>query len=531
MSFVTFLNQHQVILLFLIITLGYLIGRIRIFNFSLETSGILFVAMFFGKYGFTLNHGFQVLGIVFFIYAIGLQAGPSIFNISGKHSLHINSLVFFLLAMGALFTVFFSRFWHIDMKLAVGLFSGAMTSTPGLAAAQEATKSALTSTGYGVAYPFGVIGVIFFIKLMPGLFRVKIKDEEQSVQKAEEEKKEEVVIANVLITNEQLEGKTLQELDFNRITGTVISRIFHADQFIIPSDDSVVHVNDIVRIVGQKSKIKAAIPFLGKKTTRKIPEVQNFESRKFVVTNKEIIGKKVSDLNLRTLYGANITRIRRGGVEFAAEPDQFLRWGDRLRVAGDAAHMEDIGRLLGNEMKRLEYGNIFSVILGILIGIGIGLIPFSIGAISFRLGLTGGVLLSGIILSNRGKFGPVIWLIPAPIINFMREVGLVLFLAVVGVRAGSQIFSTIQHQGFKLIIAGAIITLVPMIVIALIARLKYRFLLIELFGMISGGMTSTPGLAAGTSMTESQVPLVMYATVYPFAMLLMMIWAKILVLF
>ncbi len=529
---IQYLHTHQIILLLLVITTGFMIGRVKIFGFSLESSGILFSGMIFGELGFTLSHDFQVLGLLLFIYAIGLQSGPSILNMSRKQGQTLYTLVFLLLGLGAGLTLLIARLWHIDMPLAIGLFAGAMTSTPGLAAAQEATQSALTSTGYGVAYPFGVIGVILFIKLMPVLFRVKISDEEADFRKESHRSRIKIITKCVEITNKELDGKTLIQLNFAATTGTIISRILHKNKVLIPGADTSLHTGDIVRLVGNSEKIEAAIPYLGHESEQGCPEASYFGSQKFVVTNKEIVGKSLAELHLYAYYQVNITRIRRGGVEFVAEPHHKLQWGDRVRVAGDAEQMEKVKKLFGDEMKKLESGDIFSILFGILLGIAVGLIPFSIGkVISFNLGLTGGVLLAGIFLSNRGKIGPVIWQVPVPIITFMRELGLTLFLSVVGIKAGAQVFETFQHQGLKLLLTGAAITLIPMIITAIVARVKYKMMLIELFGMLSGGMTSTPGLAVGTGMTSLQRPLIIYATVYPVAMILMMFWTKILALF
>ena len=441
-------------------------------------------------------------------------------------------LVLILLGTGALLTVVLSRFMSIDMNLAIGIFAGAMTSTPGLAVAQESTHSVLSSTGYGVVYPIGVVGVIFFIRLLPIIFKVKIKDEEEEVRRLEEKNRKKIIAECVVITNHEINGKTLSELSFNNITGIIMSRVMHENEVIIPGKSTKLFVNDIVRLVGSEKKIKATIPLLGHKTDIQIMETARFESRKFVLTNPKIVGKKISDLNLRAYYNANITRVRRGGMEFTAEPNQILSWGDRVRVAGDATQMDKIGDLFGDEMSKLQQGDIFSIILGILVGILAGLIPFSIGkVISFNLGITGGILLAGLFLSNRGKVGPIIWQVPVSIINFMRELGVTFFLAVVGIKAGSQVLQTFGQDGLKLLIFGAIITLLPMIVMVIVARFKYKILLIELVGLLSGGMTSTPGLASAMEITTSQKPLIVYATIYPVAMLLMMIFVKILALF
>lgn len=532
MDILSYLQQHQIILLFLVIALGFLFGRIRLWGFSFEASGILFVAMVFGHYGLTLDSAFQTFGLILFIYAIGLQAGPSIFNISRRQGLKLYLLVLIIISSGALITLLSSKIGDIDMSLAIGLFAGALTSTPGLAAAQEATQSTLSSTGYGVAYPFGVIGVILFIKLLPVLARINLKSEEAEENASQKEISERVIHEHVEITNAELDGKLLRELNFDRITGTIISRIMRQGQVVIPGEDVALNRGDIVRIVGTESQLKIAVPLLGRRINTEFPEVKYFESRKFVVTNKAVVGKKISELNLYSYFNANITRIRRGGMEFTAEPDQKLSWGDRVRVAGDAGHMDDIRRLLGDEMKKVEFGDIFAIIMGILLGILAGLIPFSIGrAISFNLGITGGVLLAGLFLSNRGKVGPVIWQVPVPIIAFMRELGLTLFLAVVGIKAGAEVLNTVKADGFKLVIIGALITILPMILASIVARIKYKMGLLELFGVLSGGMTSTPGLGVATSATESQTPLIIYATVYPVAMILMMVWVKILAVF
>ncbi len=527
-----YLQTHSVVLLFLIVVLGFLLGRIRVFSFSLETSGILFVAMIFGNFGFRLPNEFQTLGLILFIYAIGLQAGPSIFNISRKQGFQLNLIVFVLISFSAVLTLFLSKWWDVDIVMAIGIFTGALTSTPGLAAAQEATKSPLTSAGYGLSYSFGVIGVILFIKLMPLLFRVKTSDEEAQIEKDEKRQHKPIKRMEVEITNQALDGKTLGELQFFQTTGTVISRILQSGEVVIPGPETVLHVGDVVRIVGEEKQLKAIVPFLGKESTQPMPDVRCFESRKFILTNREVVGKSIAELNLRQRYNANITRVRRGGLEFTAEPHLKLQWGDRVRVVGEADQMEQIRKLFGDEMKKIEYGDVFAITMGILVGILIGLVPFSIGRIfSFNLGLTGGVLFAGLVLSNRGKLGPVIWQVPGPIITFMRDIGLTFFLAVVGTKAGSQVVQVVQTQGAKLIVMGAIITIVPMVVAALWARYRYKMRVLDLMGVISGGMTSSPGLAAATGMTESQRPIVLYATVYPFAMILMIVWAKVLALF
>lgn len=531
MNFYSFLQDNPVILLSLIVVIGFVIGRIRIFGFSFETSAILLVAMFFGKYGLDLPEEFQILGLILFIYSIGLQAGPSIFNIGKKEGFQLNLIVLILISFSALFTTILAKLFSLDMALAIGLFTGALTSTPGLAAGLEATGSSLTSAGYGLAYSFGVIGVIIYIRVLPYIIKANLEEEEKELTKEEMKERKKIIRKEVIITNEELDGKTLGELNFFRTTNTIISRILHQGKVLLPKNDTTLHLEDVVRIVGEENFVKATIPLLGKETEEKFPDVSNFESNQFVLTNKEIVGKTIGDLNLREHYNANITRVKRGGLEFTASANLKLHWGDKITIVGDKEHMEEVKKLFGDEIKKIEYGDIFPIMMGILFGIFIGLIPFSIGKVlSFNLGVSGGVLLMGIILSNRGKVGPIIFQVPAPLVSFMRDFGLVLFLSSIGIKAGSQIGIIIQKEGFQIILLSILITIVPMVMITIVLKTFFKKKVIEMLGIISGGMTSSPGLAVASNMTESQRPVILYATVYPFAMILMIIWAKIMAL-
>ncbi len=532
MNFYSFLQSNPLVLLSLIVVIGFIIGRIRIFGFSFETSAILLVAMAFGNYGLSLPEEFQTLGLILFIYAIGLQAGPSIFNLGKKESLQLNGMVLALISFSALFTTLLAKIFSLDMALSIGLFTGALTSTPGLAAGLEATGSPLTSAGYGLAYSFGVIGVIIYIRSLPFIFKTNLKDEEDLIRKEEEINRKNIVRKEVIITNEELDGKTIGELNLHQTTNIIISRILHKGKVFLPKNETVLHLGDLLRIVGEENFVKSAIPLLGKETEEKIPNVANFESNQFVLTNKEVVGLTIRELNLREHYNANITRVKRGGMEFLAEANLKLQWGDKITVVGEKEDMEEIKKLFGDEIKKVEYGDIFPIMMGILLGIFVGLIPFSIGQIfSFNLGISGGVLLLGILLSNRGKVGPIIFQVPAPLVSFMRDLGLVFFLSTVGIKAGSQIGIIIQKEGVQIIIISLLIAIVPMVFISLILRYYYKTKILDMLGILSGGMTSSPGLAIATNMTDSQKPLVLYATVYPFAMILMIIWAKIMALF
>ncbi len=518
---ITFLGKQQVFTLFLIISIGYLIGRINIKGFSLESSAILFVAILAGHFGLKVPSHFKTIGLLFFIYSIGLQAGPKFLTFFKKDGLLLNMLAFSIVTIGAITTAITILFFHIKPETAIGLFAGALTSTPGLAAAQEATNSGLTSVGYGIAYPFGVIGVILFVKILP-----KILGKYQPAKNQKEGNP--ILFQHNEVKNPAIFGKTLRELKFRTVTGCVISRIMRGNNIFIPKPETRLLENDIVRVVGTKENLENATNILGAISDKKIPQ-ENLTVKKFVITNKEIIGKTVKEIALNSYFNATLTRIRRSGLEFPAMLEHKLEWGDRVTVVGEKEVMPALKNYFGDDLKALEEGSIYSVILGMVVGILIGMVPVSIGhTFSIKMGMTGGILLSGLVLSNLGKTGPIIWRAPGPIINFVRELGLVFFLAVVGVKAGETFASTIQSNGIILLLGGALITLIPMVTFLIINKLFLKIDYLRFSGIITGGMTSTPGLAAATSLSDSNLPMISYATVYPIAMISMVIWAKIL---
>lgn len=264
---IEYLEGHQVILLFLIIALGFVIGRIKIWRFSFDSSAILFVAMAFGHYGFTLNPDFQTMGLILFIYAIGLQAGPSIFNISKKEGMKLNLVVLLLLSFGAILTIALSKIIGLDISISAGIFAGALTSTPGLAAAQEATQSTLTSTGYGIAYPIGVIGVMLFLKLMPVLFKADILKEEESEQKETQKSLSLMGRMDILITNKAINNTKIKSLKLIHTSGVVISRLVHEGITSVPSAETKLYTGDIIRVVGTQQSLASVLPLFGEETT------------------------------------------------------------------------------------------------------------------------------------------------------------------------------------------------------------------------------------------------------------------------
>jgi putative transport protein len=525
---IDFLNAQPLLLLVVIISVGYLIGQVKIKGFSLESSAILFAALLAGHLGLKVPEIFKMLGLALFIYSIGLQAGPKISVLFKKEGMGLNFLAFCVVTVGALLTLLGILLLHFGREISIGIFAGALTSTPGLASAYEATQAGATSIGYGIAYPVGVISVILFIRLLPLMQKTNTREAETIEQESLQQEQHPVINKQIEISNPNVFGKSIKSLNIRAISGCVISRLARGETVVVPSGKTILQEGDIVRVVGREENIDGAVLLLGHLTDKKIPG-GTLDMERFVVTNRELVGKKIKDLKLRMKYEANISRVGRFGIDIPAAPDLKIEWGDRVSVVSEQMGMEELKLFFGDDIKKVDEGNVFSIILGITFGILIGMVPFSIGKIfSFKMGLTGGILLSGLFLSNRGRLGPIVWRVPFHTINFIRELGLVFFLAAVGTQAGENLIEVVEKNGLSLILWGAVITIIPMFFVLLLSTKIHRLSIFQLFGLIPGAMTSTPGFATVTTITDSQTPSAIYATVYPVAMLSMILWTKIL---
>ncbi len=515
--------------LFLIIAIGFIIGRIKIKGISLDISAVIFVALFFGHFGIIIPSEFQEVGMVLFIFTIGLQAGPGFFQSfasRGPSLILVASLLVSLAAGTALFTAWL---FDIDYYMAVGLFTGALTSTPGLAAAIDTTGSSLASIGYGIAYPFGVIGVILFIRLLPGILNYRVKDAEQDIDMQLQNIYPEVCNRHFVVENENIHGKTIGDLKIRSMTGASISRVLSEGMAMTPSPGTILHRGDLVRAVGSREALNKVKFLIGRPTDRQIPLGEDYDVQSILVTNKEVVNKTVGQLNLFSNFNATITRIRRSGIDIVPTDTSQIRFGDKLLIASNKENMKTVAIIFGNQEKKLSDTNMFPIAAGIILGILVGRINISFSEdFSFSPGLAGGVLLVALVLGNLGRTGPVVWSMSASANQLLRQLGLLFFLAAVGTQAGEHLVETYQSYGINLFIAGILITIIPMIISSVVAHFFFRMNLLTLFGTITGGMTSTPGLAAIDPVTTSNAPQIAYATVYPIAMVLLIIFVQIL---
>lgn len=525
------LLQSSYFALFLIVALGFILGRINFRGISLDVSAVIFIALLFGHFGVVIPKELGNFGLVLFIFTIGIQAGPGFFG-SFKAKGRVLILITLLIVGSACLTgLGFKYLLGIDTDELVGLIAGALSSTPGLAAAIDASQSSAASISYGIAYPFGVIGVILFVKLLPGILGINLKVEEKKMESKQKEKFPLIQTGTFRITNPTIFGKTLEQLRVRTMTGAVISRIRHGEETELPFPGSVLHKNDLVKAVGNESALEQLSLLLGEKVAGDLPLAQSYELRLLLITNKEVIGKDLGNLNFQGNFNCTVTRIRRSGIDLSPSPDLVLKFGDKLTVVGHQDSLTELAKLLGNDEKRLSDTDFFPIAMGIVLGVIFGKINISFSdSFSFSPGLTGGVLIMALILSALGKTGPVIWSMSGSANQLLRQLGLLLFLAEVGTSAGTNLVSTFQESGWMLFGVGFAITLVPMIVAMLVGYYFLKINIFDLLGTITGGMTSTPGLAAADSMTDSDAPSVAYATVYPVAMVFLIVFIQVIVI-
>lgn len=523
------LLQNTYFALFLIIAIGYMVGKISIGGISLDVSAILFVALIFGNYGVIIPDILQKIGLILFIFSVGMQAGPGFFSTFKSQGRIFAYLGFILIGSASLITYACTLLFDIDMKIAIGLLTGALTSTPGLAAAIDVTQSPLASIGYGIAYPFGVIGVILFVRLYPKFVKGGVSKAEKEIEEANKSNTPVITQRNFKVENKNVIGKSIAQLKIRRMTKGVVSRIMRNGDAFVPTPQSVLQEGDIIKVVGSEDALRQVEVLIGNSTNEEIPLHQKYDVRSILVSNREVANLTIRELNLLPNYNATITRLRRSGIDITPTPNIRIKLGDKLMVACDKENMKQVVVALGNDDRKLSDSDMMPVAIGIILGVLFGQLSVNFSdSFSFSFGITGGVLFVALILSNVGKTGKILWTMSGAANQLIRQIGLLFFLTAVGTKAGSQIVETFNEYGIMLFVVGGIITLLPMLITVIFSNLFLKLNMLDLLGALTGGMTSTPGLAAVTSMTENDSPQISYATIYPVAMVLLIIFVQLL---
>jgi len=527
-----FLDQ-PLLLLFLILFLGSWLGQTKVRGLSLGSAGILLVAMVFGHFGYQVSSIVQNFGLSLFIVAVGLQAGPRFFRMIRTSGVIFGIIALFIVLVAAVTTVIVSKVFHLSEALSIGLMTGALTSTPGLAAALQATNDPLASVGYGIAYPFGVLAVVLFVQLLPRIMKVDlIKDLQQKNNPARNEESPEVT--TIVVTNPAINKKTLKELKFQKQNYVVISRVIRGNRNIIALNDTVILKGDRLVTVGTRSELDKFCKFVGKEVDTNLQNVDHIKLRKIVVDSEEVIGKNFKELQLRRNYGVTVTRMERSGIEYSQNARMRLERGDVLTVVSSEDRLNDVEKLFTRKRLAVTNIHIFSLSIILLIGILLGMVPIHIPGLNesaISLGVAGGPLFVALIIGHFGKIGPIHARYYQPSNAVIRDIGLALFLAGAGTTAGQGLVEVVQAEGLRLVFGGALITIVPIVVGYLIARKLFKLSIIHSLGALCGGMTSTPGLGSVNLLVDTEDPAIAYAAAYPFALIIVSVASQLLIFF
>ncbi|HEX2919903.1 MAG TPA: putative transporter [Bacteroidales bacterium] len=536
---------HTILIYSVVVVIGVYLGKIKVFGISLGITFVLFAGIAAGHFGFSANHTviefIRDFGLILFVFSIGLQVGPGFFSSFRKGGLSLNLLAIVVVLLGGVTTVIIHYVTGVPMSQMVGIMSGAVTNTPGLGAAQQALEqinpeqpSPEISLGYAVAYPFGVLGIILTIFVIRKFMKIDLNKEISlfnSSMHPEETLPQKICIR---VKNPGIYGKTIYEITRMMRQEFIISRVLRNGVPILASADTILLEDDVILVVTQKKLIDDVLMLTGIRSDVDVERASNrLISRQIFVTNKQIAGKDLESLRLRTRYNVNITRVYRAGIEIVASPSLRLELGDKATVVGDENSMENVIKELGNSIKRLDEPNLIPIFIGIMLGVLLGSIPIHFPGIvrPVSLGLAGGPLIVAILISKYGyRFSLISYTTPSA--NLMlRELGIVLFLASVGITSGERFIPTLTSgEGFIWMGYGVIITIVPILIVGLYARLRLKKNYLEICGLLSGSMTDPPALAYANSLADSDAPAVAYATVYPLVMFLRIFMAQILIL-
>ena len=545
---------HIVLLYSLVISLGVYLGKIKVGGISLGVTFILFVGILAGHIGFTGPTGtlnfLQDFGLILFVFMIGLQVGPGFFESFGKGGLRLNllaclAILLNVLVMFSCYFAFFDTTDHKNLPMMVGTMYGAVTNTHGLGAAKEALYSVFPNgmnfdiaSGYACAYPLGVIGIIGATLAIRFICKVDIDKENALLTEAEGDNPNAKPHTMYLrVENSYIGGRTLQEITDFLNRDVVCTRLMHNGELSIPSTDTVFHVNDEILIVCAEADAEAVAAFIGPQIDvdwHEEEQPQQMVSRRIVVTNSGMNGKVLSKLHFRSVYGVNVTRISRQGMDLFASNNYRFQVGDRIMVVGFEENVQRVAELMGNSERRLNAPNIATIFVGVVVGILFGSLPLAIPGmpVPLKLGLAGGPLIIAILLGRFGHRMKLVTYTTTSANMMLREIGLALFLASVGIKAGAGFWDTVvQGDGLKYVYTGFLITIIPILIVGTIARLKYKLNYFTVMGAIAGAYTDPPALAYANSVCSVEAPALGYSTVYPLSMFLRILVAQLIILF
>lgn len=533
-------------LLSLVSVIGLWLGQIKIRGVGLGIGGVLFggilVAHFMNQWGVKLDphtlHFVQEFGLILFVYTIGIQVGPAFFSSLRQSGLKLNGFALLIVALSGVLVIILHKLFAIPLPAILGVFSGAVTNTPSLGAGQQILNELGADTtsmgmGYAIAYPFGIIGILLSMWLIRVVLKINIEQEATDYDRYTKADKHGLSTLNVKITNPNLNGLTLQQLPDFEYHDVVYSRIKRNGELFVPKVDTLLQINDILHLVGEPTSLHKMQLILGEVVDVSLSTKGTiYRSERAVVTNEKVFGKRILQLMLKGKYDVVISRLNRAGVELVANGEMHLQFGDVLTLVGRKEDIDSVMAIIGNAQQKLQQVQMLPIFIGIGLGVLLGSIPLYLPGfpVALKLGLAGGPLVVALILARIGSIGKLYWFMPPSANLALREIGIVLFLAVVGWKAGGNFLDTLlSKDGIVWITAGAVITLIPLLIVSFIARLYGKLNYLTLCGLLAGSMTDPPALAFANALKEEHgAAALAYATVYPLVMFCRIILPQIL---
>lgn len=519
--------NNEIFYLFAIISVGYILGNVKIKGFSLDVTAMLIVALIAGHYGMVISDAFQYFGLAIFIYAVGLQSGPGFFDTIKHEGLKLNLLAALLLVI--LFVIIFAtgHFLHMPKTIIDGIFTGALTSVPALAAALEIKHTPATSVMFGLVYPFGIVATVLFIRLLPVFFRVDLQKEVEAYEAAQKSRFPDILTRNFRITNENFKTTQIKKSQIEAMTSTVIERMSTEKIDSSEDDDILLRYGDVIRVCGTEEQLGNLSIVLGESIGEEHVFDDNMIVLRLLTTSKEIIGKKIGTVKELKSLRAVITKVRRAGIDIAAYPNLTLRLGDKLHVVAPEMYAEKVTKIIGNDLLKYPAADFLPIALGVVVGILLGSVPLALPFVgTIKLSFVGGILISALVLGRLGRVGPIVWNLSPHSTSLLKTLGQLIFMATLGTNAGKYLVESLENNGFIPILVALGALLVALAVVALICRAIFKMNFIDILGLLSGAMTSTPTLTMANNITKTDYPSIAYAAVYPLGLVLVIVLAQ-----
>jgi putative transport protein len=530
------LLAEQMLVLFLVLAAGSWLGQVKIGGISLGAAGVLFVGLVFGHFGLTTPKPLMEFGLLLFVYAVGLQAGMRFFRMFRRNGIQFIAIGFGTVAAGAITVGLVARQAAIPFDLAAGLYTGALTCTPALAAAIDTVNrlslgnSAAVSVGYGIAYPFSMIGIVILVQFLPRILKRDLKAEEARWREEQARETPGIVARTYRITNPNLDGRLVSEIDLHRISSVNLSRVRRGDKVFAATPKTRLQIKDVVMVVGQEIEIAKMDVLLGDQVDVPMDVNTDVKSVDVYVSEDSLTGQHLAQLKLWERYTVVVTRIRRQGLEITPTGTATLEIGDSIRIVGESAAVDEFVRLVAGKPSRADETQMVTFLLGLVMGVLLGSIsvPFPNGMV-LRLGNAGGVFLVGLLIGHFGHIGSLRLWVPPAARNITRELGLMLFLAGAGTTAGVYLVEILTQGSWTLLVAGLLVTFVSTMTALVLMMTVYKQTLLSMMGSLSAVMTNPPALEAAQAQAETDMPTVAYASVYPVALIFKILLAQLLV--